>query len=115
MGFALAEAAVRQEMERVAQMTGGKFFDAQNAKALREAIQRSLAVPYDVQDATGTKVGGGLAGEAPIQVPEGIYTVTVQAAGKPIVVPNVRVRYNGSMKVALKKEGQEIGVQVIGP
>lgn len=44
-------------------------------------------------------------------MPEGVYTVTVRAAGKPIVIPNVRVRYNGSTKVALKKEGQEVGVR----
>jgi Mg-chelatase subunit ChlD len=115
VGFALAEAAVKQEMERVAKITGGKFYDAQNAKALRQAIQQSLAIPYEVRDAAGVRVAGGLTGEAPIQVPEGIYTVTVRAAGKPIVVPNVRVRYQAFTKVALRKEGQQIGVQVIGP
>ncbi|MGH7753510.1 MAG: vWA domain-containing protein, partial [Gemmatimonadales bacterium] len=115
VGFALAEAAVRQEMERVAKLTGGKFYDAQNAKALRTAIQQSLAIPYEVRDAAGVRVAGGLTGEAPVRVPEGIYTVTVRAAGKPIVVPNVRVRYQAFTKVALRKEGQQIGVRVVGP
>ena len=115
VGFALAEAAVRSEMDRVAKITGGKFYDAQNAKALRQAIQQSLAVPYEVHDAAGAKVAGGLTGETAISVPEGVYTVSVNAAGTPIVVPNVRVRHNGSTKVVLKKEGQEVGVQVLGP
>jgi len=115
VGFALAEAAVRQEMDRVAKITGGKFYDAQNAKALRQAIQQSLAVPFEVRDAAGVKVAGGLTGEAAITVPEGIYTVSVSAAGKPILVPNVRVRHNGATKVALRKEGQQIGINVTGP
>ncbi len=115
VGFALAEAAVRQEMDRVAKITGGKFYDAQNAKALRQAIQQSLAIPYQVRDAAGVKVAGGLTGEAAIGVPEGIYTVSVTTAGTPIVVPNVRVRHNGSTKIALRKEGQQIGIKVTGP
>jgi len=115
VGFALAEAAVRQEMERVAGITGGKFYDAQNARALQQAIQQSLAIPYEVRDAAGVRVAGGLTGEAPVRVPEGIYTVTVRTAGTPIVVPNVRVRYQAFTKVALRKEGQQIGVRVVGP
>ena len=115
VGFALAEATVRAEMERIAKITGGQFFDARNAKALRQGIQRSLAVPYEVHDAAGTKVAGGLTGEAAITVPEGIYTVSVSAAGKPILIPNVRVRHNGTTNVALRKEGQEIEVKVEGP
>jgi len=115
VGFALAEAAVRAEMDRVAKITGGKFYDAQNAKGLRQAIQQSLAVPYEVQDVAGTKVAGGLTGETAISVPEGMYTVSVNAAGTPIVIPNVRVRHNGSTRVTLRKEGQEVGVQIQGP
>jgi Mg-chelatase subunit ChlD len=115
VGFALAEAAVKQEMERVARITGGKFYDAQDARSLRQAIQQSLAVAYDVQDAAGARVGGGLTGESPIKVPEGIYTVTVRTSGRPVIVRSVRVRYNAFTKVALRKEGQQIGVKVSGP
>jgi Mg-chelatase subunit ChlD len=115
VGFALAEAAVKQEMERVAKITGGKFYDAQNARSLRQAIQQSLAVAYDVQDAAGARVGGGLTGESPIKVPEGIYTVTVRTSGRPVIVRNVRIKYNGFTKIALRKEGQQIGVKVSGP
>ncbi len=75
----------------------------------------TLSARHEVRDAAGVRVAGGLTGEAPIKVHEGIYTVTVRAAGKPIVVPNVRVRYQAFTKVALRKEGQEIGVKVIGP
>jgi VWFA-related protein len=115
VGFALAEAAVRQEMDRVAKLTGGKFYDARNARALQQAIQQSLAVPYDVLDAARAKVGSGVTGQGTVKVPEGIYTIVVRAAGKPIEIPNVRITANRFTKVVLKKEGQEIGIQIQGP
>jgi hypothetical protein len=115
VGFALADPATKRDMERVARLTGGMFFDATNAAALTRAIQQSMAVPYDVLDAAGTRVAGGLTGQEPINVPEGIFTVIVRAAGQPITVPRVRVAPNGFTKVVLKKEGREVGVQVLGP
>lgn len=115
VGFALADASTKRDMERVARLTGGMFFDAGNAKALTAAIRQALAVPFDVLDAAGTRVGGGLTGQGQVSVPEGIYTVVVRAAGSPITVPRVRVAPDGATRVVLKKEGQEIGVQVLGP
>jgi von Willebrand factor type A domain len=115
VGFALANRAAKQEMQRLAELTEGHFFDAKNGKGLREAIEQALAIPYDVFDASGAKVRGGLTGQGTIEVPEGIYTVIVQTTGKLITIPEVRVTQNGLTKVELKKAGQEIGVQVVGP
>ncbi len=115
VGFALADAATKRDMERVAAMTDGKFFDAQNAKALTQAIQQALAVPYDVVDAAGTRVGTGVTGQDRIALPEGVYTIIVRASGKPIFVPDVRIAPGGFTKVLLRKEGQEVGIQVQGP
>jgi len=115
VGFALADAATRRDMERVAKLTGGKFFEAGNAKALTQAIEQALAVPYDVLDAAGARVGGGVTGQDRTALPEGVYTVVVRAAGTPITVHDVRVTQGAFTKVVLKKEGQEVGVQVQGP
>jgi Mg-chelatase subunit ChlD len=115
VGFALADAATKRDMARIARMTGGSFFDAASARALTQAIEQSLAVPYDVLDAAGTRIGGGLTGQAAVSVPEGVYTVVVRAAGRPITVPNVRAAPGGFTKVVLTKEGDEIGIQVHGP
>jgi Mg-chelatase subunit ChlD len=113
VGFALAEEAVKQEMERIAALTGGRFFDARDAAGLRSAIEQALAVPYEVHDAAGEKVGGGPTGQGAIAVPEGLYSVVVSAAGTPLTVPDVRVVHNELTRVELKKEGQEIGTQVV--
>jgi len=52
-----------KEMDRVAKLSGGAFFDANNAKALSQGIQQALAVRYDVLDAAGERVGAGLTGQ----------------------------------------------------
>lgn len=114
VGFALADAATKEEMARVARLTGGRFFDARDARALTQAIRQSLAVPYQVRDARGTVLARGTTGQ-PVRVPEGIYTVVVQAAGEPITVRHVRVSYQAFTKVLLHKEGARVGVQVVGP
>lgn len=113
VGFALADSATREEMARVARLTGGRFFDARNARALTQAIRQSLALPYQVRDAAGAVVARGTTGQ-PVRVPEGIYTVVVQAA-EPITVRHVRVSAQAFTKVLLHKEGARVGVQVVGP
>ena len=115
VGFALADAATKKDMERVAQLTGGTFFDAANPKALTLAIDQALSVPYDVLDASGARVGGGLTGQSRTDIPEGIYSVKVHAAGVPIEIPNVRITQDGLTRIVLKKEGTLVGVQVVDP
>jgi hypothetical protein len=81
---------------------------------LQKAIEEALAVPYDVLDDSGAKVASGVTGAGTISLPTGIYTVIVQATGKPITISEVNIRENGATKVELRKEGEEVGVK-IGP
>jgi VWFA-related protein len=114
VGFALADQATKDEMAKVTALTNGKFFDARDAKSLQKAIEEALAVPYDVLDDSGAKVASGVTGTGTISLPTGIYTVVIQATGKPITIPDVHIRANGATKVELKKEGEEVGVKVSG-
>jgi Mg-chelatase subunit ChlD len=113
VGFALADAALKAELRRLAEQTKGQFVEAKDAVSLRAAIEQSLAVPYDVLDATDTKVAEGVTGQAVTKLPEGVYTVRVRA-GKPIDVANVRIAAQQTTTIELKKEGQEVGVHVVG-
>jgi len=115
VGLALADEATKKEMQRIAGLTGGQFFDAKDTKGLRGAIEQALSVPYEVLDGAGDKVTGGITGQSAIQVPEGMYTIVVAASGKPVRIPNVRIAQNKTTKVELKKEGKEIGTRVVGP
>jgi len=99
----------------VAELTGGRFFDAQDAEGLRDAIEESLAVPYDVFDADGERVTGGLTGRGSAEVPEGIFTVAVRTVGDPVIVEDVPIREGEPTRVEIKKEGEEVGVRVVPP
>ncbi len=114
VGFALADAALKQDLRRLAELTAGQFVDAQDASSLRSAIERSLALPYDVLDATGTKIATGISSQHPTELPEGVFTVRV-GAEKPIEVTGVRIAAKQTTAVELKKEGREVGVNVVQP
>jgi Mg-chelatase subunit ChlD len=114
VGFALADARTRREMARVAALTGGAFFDARDGRALRAAIDRALAFPFEVLEATGRRVGGGVTGTG-VGVPQGVYTVVLRPAGAPVTIRDVRVRHAAVTRVVLTKDGGEIGFRVIGP
>jgi hypothetical protein len=120
VGFALSDRTTgdrkaKKDMEAVAALSGGRFYDAKNAQSLDLALQASLAVPYDVLDSAGETVASGMTGQGDLKVPEGIFTVSIRAGDAPISVPNVRIRRDRMTKVSLRKEGQEVGVQVQGP
>jgi len=92
----------------------GAFFDVRDGRALRAAIDRSLAFPFEVLEATGRRVAGGMTGTA-VRVPEGVYTVVLRPAGPPVTVRDVRVRCGVVTRVVLTKDGGEIGFRVVGP
>ncbi len=115
VGFALAEEAVKEEMIRVAEITEGSFFDAQNAEELLQAIRHALAAPYDVFDAAGNRAGGGVINHGTIEVPKGVYNVVVRAVSGEITIPNVVVAYDQATWIGLAKKGTEIKKQILGP
>ncbi|MFQ5796283.1 MAG: VWA domain-containing protein [Candidatus Bipolaricaulia bacterium] len=119
VGLELADEATKREMQRVAELTSDHLFDpkATDTAVLHEheAFEQSLMVPYDVLDASGAKVEGGLIGQEAINLPEGVYTVVVHAAAEPITISDVRITHDQSTTVELQREGQEIGIRILGP
>jgi Mg-chelatase subunit ChlD len=113
VGFGLTSDADRDVMTRVSAAGGGRYFSARDGNALRSALEQALAVPYEVVDAAGVTVASGVVGSA-VQVPEGVYTVRVQAAGAPLVAEQVAVAANRSTTVELKKDAQQVAIRVLG-
>ena len=77
VGFGLAEESTKQDMEKVAQITGGTFFDAQDRQTLFKALQSPLSIPFEVFNSSGSRIAGGKVGET-IELPVGEYTVRAQ-------------------------------------
>lgn len=115
VGFAGPDAGFKREMERAAELTGGRFFEVEDGKSLRQAMEESLAVPYDVLDASATRVARGTIGRGEIQLPEGVYTVVIRPLGQPVTVRNLRISHGMLSRIELRKEGREIVARVLEP
>ena len=115
VGFGLTDPADRATMAKVATAGGGSFLDAQDETALRAAIDKALAVPYTVVDATGAIVGRGIVGGDPITVPDGVLAIRLASAGSPIVIEQVPIVGGQQSVVELTKDGERVGVRIIAP
>ena len=115
VGFGLTDAADRDAMTRVAAQGGGAFHDARDEAALRTAIDRAMAVPFAVVDATGAVVGRGLIGGDAIAVPAGELSVRIESSGAPVVIDHVAIAAGALTRVELKKTGDEVGVKIGAP
>jgi len=114
IGLAFADRASKQQMEEIAQMTGGQFTKPRTPRPWPRPFNERWRLPYDVLDSAGAKVADGLTGQSQIKVPEGVFTVIIHG-DKPIKIPHIRIANSRTTKVSLKKEGQELGIQVQGP
>ena len=117
VGFALGDRESKQQMQTIAEMTGGKFYDAASAAGLRDAVERSvvedtLSLPFALLDADGAEVVRGTTGNKSIAAPEGVFALRVETGAKPVVLPNVRITAKSSLRVQLTKEGDEFSTVV---
>ena len=115
VGFGFTDDASKLEMQRVAELSRGQFFDASNAKGLRYAIEGALAVPFDVLDANGASVGAGLVDREAIDVPEGTYKILVHVPGAPTTIEGITITHHKLTSVELRKQGDKIVGAVVAP
>jgi hypothetical protein len=113
IGFGLETEVDTGELEHVTTITGGGYYDAQSAEELLEALEQSLAVPFDVFDTTGTRVRFGAVDQTVLELPAGTYTVVVRPTGTPITVGNVRVREGEQVVIELENVGDGIRPRVV--
>lgn len=112
VGFALAEESLKQQLATLAASTGGRFFDAGNADALRSELKQAIAVPYDIFDSGDVQVGSGLIGKKPIKLPEGRYTIKVHSASGVVEIPVVEIKADSTTRIHLTKTGDQIDFAV---
>ena len=105
VGFALADPQTKRDMQEVAVMTGGTFFDAQDRQGLRDALRSGVVIPFDVLDSAGQRVADGRVGET-IELPVGDYTVRAQLGPITSEISGVSIRHDELTEVRL-----ELGAQ----
>lgn len=59
VGFAIDDPTLQATFEEWAQLGGGAYFNATNARELDAAVNQALAAPFRVLDAAGAEVARG--------------------------------------------------------
>jgi lysophospholipid acyltransferase (LPLAT)-like uncharacterized protein len=79
VGYAIDDADLARTFEAWAAAGGGTYFDAADAEQLGAGLLRATAAPFAVRSADGALVAQGLAGDPPVTLPAGAYTVQIGA------------------------------------
>lgn len=100
VGFAIDDDALAAQFASWAEAGGGRYFAANDAAGLNDAVAQALATPYTVYDRNGEPVAEGSVGGAPVEVEQGVYRVVVGTV-PPRVFKDVEVPGEKSISVQL--------------
>ena len=100
VSLALDDAAAEERFAALAELGGGAYADVGDPRQLGEAIEASLAVPFEVLAPDGTVVARGSVGGDAVSVPAGLYTVRV-AGSPPTLLRDVRVPGDARVEVPI--------------
>lgn len=103
VGFDVRERNARDELARAANALGGRYFDATNASALGEALERTLQIEYELRDADAAVRARGVAGGEPVALEAGVYQLRVLLEPEPVEA-SVRVQADGAQVWVLSGE-----------
>ena len=111
VGFALGDSELKGQMESLAALSGGEFYDARGSEELNDAILESVSVPFTVHDSSGDVITQGTVGSEGIEVPAGSWKVVVE--GEPqVTVAEVVISPGATTTVEVQREGDAVGTKV---
>lgn len=93
----------RDQLIKIAESTGGMYFDADNSAELRQAMSIVAPFSYVVYDGEGNVVYEGRIGQAGPSLPAGVYTVVLNTS-PPITVTNVVVQDRMTTLITVEQE-----------
>ena len=115
VGFDLEDEADREASRKVAEVSGGAFFDTTDGEGLKESILKTMNPVFEVIDAAGGIVARGSAGGGPVRVPEGEYRVSLNLADGPLTTGGVKIEYGKTTIVNLVMEDGKPGLRTDPP
>jgi hypothetical protein len=80
VGFAIDDDSLANQFRIWAEAGGGRYFAANNAAGLAEAVAQALATPFTVFDRSGGIVAEGLVDGEDVELPQGVYRVVVNSS-----------------------------------
>ena len=114
VGFDVAQnSSARDQLMRIAQATGGAYFDAASKEELRRALSLSAPFSYTVYDQEGNAVYTGRLGDDGPKLPAGIYRVVIDTT-PPIVLENVVISEKETTMIKVERTDGEYRAEVGG-
>jgi len=80
VGFALGDEVLESQFEAWAELGGGRYFTAQDADGLSQALEQALRIPFLVYDLSGAEQARGVVDGDLVELPAGIYRVVVEGS-----------------------------------
>ena len=112
VGFEIEDSTVRDELARVAELTGGTFIRSEDGGALQKALLATLRPTFAVTDHSGNVVGRGLIDDEPITVPVGRYKLRIDSTAALIDETAISIQDDRTTTVRLTEAGSRIAVNV---
>ena len=112
VGFEIDDSAVRDELARVAELTGGTFIRSEDGGALQKALLATLRPTFAVTDHSGNVVGRGLIDGEPITIPVGRYKLRIDSTAALLDETAISIQDDRTTTVRLTEAGSRIAVNV---
>jgi hypothetical protein len=100
VGFAIDDVELATQFETWAELSGGRYFAANDPGDLSEALEVALRGSFTVYDQGGNEVAVGEVGGAPVELEQGVYRVVVNTA-EPRVFDPVDVHGDSDVELEL--------------
>lgn len=101
IGFALQDAAVKEQFARWAELGGGRYLDTATSEELGAALNQVLQPEFVVFDPDGAEVARGRVNSEAVDVPSGVYRVQVMSTPGRVVEGVLVVEREVGLTVAL--------------
>jgi hypothetical protein len=112
ISFDIKEQTIDEQLQKLAELTGGAYFNAQDGAELQAALERSvLRLGYGVFDAKGQRVAEGEVNGARVMLPIGAYQVRFDVSSSK-VVQDVTIGPLGEVAVRLRQSGNGITAEL---
>ena len=114
ISFDIKEQTIDDQLRKLAELTGGAYFNAQDGAELQAALERSvLRLGYAVFDARGKQVGQGEVNGARVMLPIGTYQVRFDVSSSR-VAQDVTIGPLGEVTVRLRQAGAGVTAELSG-
>jgi hypothetical protein len=89
IGFAIRDLSLKRQFEEWAGIGNGEYFDATDARGLRDSIETSLLPDFEVEDAGGKVVAAGRVDGDSIILRSGHYKVRILS--EPVQIHEIEI------------------------